>query len=227
MSVSNWNGDKSPSTALSSEIKSYVWGQAWVDQTTTGNTDSGDMVLGLRQAVYTSGGTELCMMIDGDYYSMGNKVAHAGNSSYSWTGGTTAGPQLSLSLGGTALTASAIPSASSSASGVVTTAAQTFGGAKTFTGTVKSTATCGFFSEVAAGSWAYMRLQSGTKFWDVATNTSQNDASLQLRPQGADAGKFDIAQNGNVSVGGTTVAINNKVSLVYVAATESLDFIFN
>lgn len=219
--VSTWDGGKS------SEIKSYVWGQGWMDSTNTGNSDSGDLVLGLRQGVYTTSSTELCMMIDGDYYSMGYKVAHANNSSYSWTGGTTAGPQLSLSLGGTALTASAIPSASSSASGVVTTAAQTFGGAKTFTGTVKSTATCGFFSEVAAGSWAYMRLQSGTKFWDVATNTSQNDASLQLRPQGADAGKFDIAQNGNVSVGGTTVAINNKVSLVYVAATESLDFIFN
>ena len=129
-----------------------------MDSTNTGNSDSGDLVLGLRQGVYTTSSTELCMMIDGDYYSMGYKVAHANNSSYSWTGGTTAGPQLSLSLGGTALTASAIPSASSSASGVVTTAAQTFGGAKTFTGTVKSTATCGFFSEVAAGSWAYMRL---------------------------------------------------------------------
>lgn len=59
----------------------YVWGQAWKDSSI--GTDSGDLVLGLRAGQYTSGGTELCMMIDGDYYSMGNKVLHAGNySSY-------------------------------------------------------------------------------------------------------------------------------------------------
>lgn len=55
----------------------YVWGQAWKD--TAIGSDTGDLVLGLRSGVYTSGGTELCMMIDGDYYSMGNKVLHAGN----------------------------------------------------------------------------------------------------------------------------------------------------
>lgn len=59
----------------------YVWGQAWKDSSI--GTDSGDLVLGLRAGQYTSGGTELYMMIDGDYYSMGNKVLHAGNySSY-------------------------------------------------------------------------------------------------------------------------------------------------
>ena len=55
----------------------YVWGQSWFD--TSISTDSGDFVLGLRPGVYTSGTTELCMMIDGDYYSMGKKVLHEGN----------------------------------------------------------------------------------------------------------------------------------------------------
>jgi hypothetical protein len=55
----------------------YVWGQSFFDSSI--GSDSGDLVLGLRTGEYTSGGTELSMMIDGDYYSMGNKVLHAGN----------------------------------------------------------------------------------------------------------------------------------------------------
>lgn len=84
IAASGWNG------AVSGV--NYVWGQSFKD-TSIGN-DTGDLVLALRAGQYTSGGTELCMMIDGDYYSMGNKVLHAGNySSYaspasywSWSG---------------------------------------------------------------------------------------------------------------------------------------------
>lgn len=44
------------------------------------NNDTGDLVLQLRN---NGTGTELCMIIDGDYYSMGNKVLNAANfSSY-------------------------------------------------------------------------------------------------------------------------------------------------
>jgi hypothetical protein len=52
---------------------------------------------------------------------------------YAWTGGTTAGPTGSLTgTGMSAVSFAAIPSASSSASGIVTTGAQNFAGAKTF-----------------------------------------------------------------------------------------------
>lgn len=68
--LSSWNG------GLSS-IASYVWGQSWKD--TNISSDTGDLVLGLRPGVYTPGGTELCMMIDGDYYSMGYKVLNEFN----------------------------------------------------------------------------------------------------------------------------------------------------
>jgi hypothetical protein len=71
ISPSGWTG------AVSGVNFSYVWGQSWRDSAI--GTDSGDMVLALRPGVYTTGGTELCMMIDGDYYSMGNKVLHEGN----------------------------------------------------------------------------------------------------------------------------------------------------
>ena len=52
--------------------------------------------------------------------------------SNTWTDGTTAGPTLKTTVNGVAGTEVAIPSASSSASGIVTTGAQTFAGTKTF-----------------------------------------------------------------------------------------------
>lgn len=56
---------------------------------------------------------------------------------FAWTDGTTAGPTGSLTgIGMSAVSYAAIPSASASASGVVTTAAQTFAGDKTFNNNV-------------------------------------------------------------------------------------------
>ena len=59
-------------------------------------------------------------------------------SSFEWTNGTTAGPTGSLknSLGTELVNYSAIPSASATQSGVVTTGAQSFAGNKTFTDVV-------------------------------------------------------------------------------------------
>ena len=54
-----------------------IWGQKFVNSSIS--TDTGDLVLTLRPSVYNSGTTELCMHIDGDYYSNGNKVIHSGN----------------------------------------------------------------------------------------------------------------------------------------------------
>ncbi len=217
--ASTWNGGIT--------MTSYVWGQRWID---TGiSSDSGDLQLGLRASLYSTGATELCMMIDGDYYSMGKKVAHSGNSSFSaWTAGTTAGPKINLSLGGATLTSAEVPSASTSASGIVTTAAQSFAGAKTFTGGVISTYSGpAFYGNNATGTWSYVRLQSGTTFWDLAVRSDDTSGAFQLRPQGAGSKRFYVTTDGNATVEGTYVGIGaNKVQLTYVEATESLDFIF-
>ena len=57
--------------------------------------------------------------------------------SNSWTAGTTVGPTIKTTVNGVTGTAVAIPSASGSASGIVTTDTQTFGGNKTFAGGVQ------------------------------------------------------------------------------------------
>lgn len=57
---------------------------------------------------------------------------------FTWTAGTGSGPTGSLTVSGTsAVPFGAIPSASGSASGIVTNGTQTFGGEKTFNGTIK------------------------------------------------------------------------------------------
>lgn len=71
-----------------------AWGQAFTN--TAISADSGDFVWYLRPSQYSAGGTELSLMIDGDYYAGSGqyKVLHAGNySSYSLplTGGNLSG----------------------------------------------------------------------------------------------------------------------------------------
>lgn len=57
--------------------------------------------------------------------------------SNAWIAGTSAGPKIATTVNGVTGTAVAIPSASASASGVVTTGAQTFAGTKTFSSTIQ------------------------------------------------------------------------------------------
>ncbi len=76
--------------------------------------------------------------INGAAISLGGTVTTPDTNWYptafAWTGGTTSGPTGSLTGSGmTAVSYAAIPSASETASGIITTAAQSFGGAKTFT----------------------------------------------------------------------------------------------
>lgn len=71
---------------------------------------------------------------DGDTMGTTNIINSVSNT---WAAGTTAGPTIKTTVNGVAGTAVAIPVASASASGVVTTGAQTFAGVKTFSSKIK------------------------------------------------------------------------------------------
>ena len=62
-----------------------------------------------------------------------------GSPSWSWANGGASGPTLTLTIQDKAWTTAAIPSASGSVSGIVTTGTQTFAGIKTFSNTTAST----------------------------------------------------------------------------------------
>ena len=74
-------GGTSTSVATWNPLTSYtkVWGQKFIN--TSISSDSGDILYYLRSSSYSSGGTELCVCIDGDYYAGTGqyKVIHAGN----------------------------------------------------------------------------------------------------------------------------------------------------
>ena len=135
---------------------------------------------------------------------------------FSWTGGTTAGPTGSLSGNGmSAVAFPAVPSASASASGVVTTGAQTFEGTKTFNQTIAGSIT---------GNAVTLSLLQGTSdasrfiiFQDSKNSTSKLEACYDTDF------KYNPASN-LMNVG--SVQLNSKVTLQYNSSTESLDFIF-
>ena len=135
---------------------------------------------------------------------------------FSWTGGTAAGPTGSLSGNGmSAVSFAAIPSASASASGVVTTGAQTFAGTKTFNNTITGSIT---------GNAGTLSLSNGTadasRF--VVFQDSNNSTSTLTACYDADF-KYNPVSN-LMNVG--SIQLNSKVTLQYNSSTESLDFVF-
>lgn len=110
-----------------------------------------------------------------------------------WTAGTTAGPKLTVkdSLGQSTVTPQAIPSASESASGIVTTGAQTFAGAKTFTGdlTVNNGNSSGWIKLMEDGEGGTIKLTgpNATYTWEM---DAYNNTSFRIFTNGSGSYKF-------------------------------------
>ena len=69
-----------------------------------------------------------------------------------WTNGTTSGPIANISIGGTNIASSAVPAATETISGVITTGAQTFSGNKIFKGTLTvNSSTVGLGNNITLG----------------------------------------------------------------------------
>lgn len=135
---------------------------------------------------------------------------------FSWTGGTTAGPTGSLSGNGmSAVAFPAVPSASESASGVVTTGPQIFEGVKTFNKTIAGSIT---------GNAGTLSLANGTSDASrfIVFQSSDNNTSKLTACYDADF-KYNPVSN-LMNVG--SVQLNSKVTLQYNSSTESLDFVF-
>lgn len=135
---------------------------------------------------------------------------------FKWTDGDTEGPTGSLSGDGmTTVDFAAIPSASASASGVVTTGNQTFAGAKTFnetiSGSIDGNAATLSLAKGDAKSSSFIIFQGAQN--DTSELTAHYDTDFKYNP---DSNLMDVG----------SVRLNSKVTFQYNLSTESLDFIF-
>ena len=145
------------------------------------------------------------------YINNNNSITNIINSvSNTWAAGTTAGPTIKTTVNGVSGTAVAIPIASATASGVVTTGAQTFAGIKTFTNpeTINTTGNgAGFnfkFSNAATANgmyganWINYENTSGRFYWREWSGSSSGRTNYyeQYRLPACDASRTsDVTYN--------------------------------
>ena len=125
-----------------------------------------------------------------------------------WTNGTIEGPVLDLNLAGIIKTTPAIPKASASISGIVTIDAQTFGGDKTFTGSLLAANNSSKDIGAAASTWrnVYATTYFGSlKYSLTLERNSENPVSFSNSANvsynvGSVVQDFAGTESGNVSI---------------------------
>jgi hypothetical protein len=141
------------------------------------------------------------------------------------TGGTTAGPVINSSTG----TGVTIPSASGTASGVVTTGAQTFAGVKTFSSTITGsisgnagTVTNGVYTsgdQTIGGTKTFSSTITGSISGNAGTVTNGVYTSGDQTIAGAKTFSGEIIANGQVRLPPTTLATTGTVNIDFAGAS--------
>lgn len=164
-----------------------------------------NFVSGTNLTIAETSGTLTFNATDTNYYP----------SAIVWNAGTTAGPTLDLTMSGSGtpdLTAVAIPSASATASGVVTTGTQTFAGAKTFSSTIS-----GSIDGTAAKADDLTGGNSTTQLGSIPYQ-SNTDTTTLLGPNTTTTKKF-LTQTGTGTNGAApawnTLAVGDVPAVIY------------
>lgn len=142
-----------------------------------------------------------------DTATTATNLASAGT--WTWTNGTTAGPTASLVLGGKTTSIGAIPSASSSASGVITTGTQTIAGEKTFTSnlSIKRNTPNLYITDTNTGVDTYSIIRFGSTNASGTTNTNAAYIFLNGPQRTSDGGANLMTIRNNVG----DLRLNNDV----------------
>lgn len=147
---------------------------------------------------------------------------------FAWTDGTTAGPTGSLTgTGMSAVSFGAIPAATASKSGIVTTAAQTFGGSKTFQSSAANVVEIKRTDANGGAFIDYYNKNQSANFYRVGMDA---DGKFGFYYKGVTPVLTTIDDAGNLTatkqVKGETVNVKSKVTLQYNETNSALDFVF-
>ena len=181
-------------------------------------SDTLTFVAGNNISLTTNAGADSLTINSANYYP----------TTFTWSNGTTSGPTGSLTgTGMSAVSYGAIPSASGTVSGIVTTGDQTFAGTKTFTSNIVGNVTGN-----VSGSSGSCTGNSATATIST-TSTTTEDTTNELILVGVTSGATTtLKRDTNVTVTNDSIKANNfkmgtSAYMTYNSSTECIEFIFN